>query len=311
MNPARSYGPKRILICGSNGLLGQRLSLMLSSRTEYEVLNTSHHRSFVFDHQLFDYTQLDITRRGDVKSLVSSFQPTVIFNAAAATNVDWCETHRQEAWKINVTGVENLIDAARKVGAKLVHVSTDYIFDGKHAPYREDDRPEPLSYYGKTKLASENALKASDISYAIVRTIVLYGYGIGVKPNFPLWVLENLKAGRTIRCVDDQISNPTFVGDLALSMIAIMERDAEGVFHVCGSETVSRYEFALRVAETFNLDSSYIQRAKSADLQQPARRPAHTTFNTEKAERLLGIKPLGVREGLALLKQELEQARKN
>ncbi len=311
MNPARSYGPKRILICGSNGLLGQRLSLMLSSRTEYEVLNTSHHRSFVFDHQLFDYTQLDITRRGDVKSLVSSFQPTVIFNAAAATNVDWCETHREEAWKINVTGVENLIDAARKVGAKLIHVSTDYIFDGKHAPYREDDRPEPLSYYGKTKLASENALKASDISYAIVRTIVLYGYGIGVKPNFPLWVLENLKAGRTIRCVDDQISNPTFVGDLALSMIAIMERDAEGVFHVCGSEAVSRYEFARRVAETFNLDSSYIQRAKSADLQQPARRPAHTTFNTEKAERLLGIKPLGVREGLALLKQELEQARKN
>jgi dTDP-4-dehydrorhamnose reductase len=304
-------GPKRILICGSNGLLGQRLSLLLSLRTEYEVLNTSHHRSFVFDRQLFDYTQLDITRRSDVKSLVSSFQPTVILNAAAATNVDWCETHREEAWKVNVTGVENLIEAARKVGAKLIHVSTDYIFDGKHAPYREDDRPEPLSYYGKTKLASENALKASEIPYAIVRTIVVYGYGIGVKLNFPLWVLDHLKARKTIRCVDDQVSNPTFVGDVALSMISIMEREHEGVYHVCGSETVSRYDFALRVAETFGLDPSLIQRVKSADLQQPAKRPPYTVFVTEKAQRELGITPLSVREGLNLLKQELEQARKN
>src|SRR3989338_2974286 len=107
---------KRILICWANGLLGQRLALMLSTQTEYEVLNTSHHRSFVFDDRLFDYTQLDISRKGDVKSLISSFQPTVIINAASATNVDWCEDHREEAWNANVVGVENLIDAARQVG---------------------------------------------------------------------------------------------------------------------------------------------------------------------------------------------------
>lgn len=302
---------KRILICGSNGLLGQRLSLMLSTRTEYEVLNTSHHRAFVFDNHLFDYTQLDITRKSDVKSLISSFQPTVILNAAAATNVDWCETHREEAWKINVTGVENLIEAARKVGAKLIHVSTDYIFDGKHAPYREEDRPEPLSYYGKSKLASENALRVSDISHAIVRTIVVYGYGIGVKQNFPLWVLGNLKAGKEVRCADDQISNPTYVGDLALSMIKIMELERDGVYHVSGSETVSRFDFAQRVAEVFGLNGFLIHRIKSVDLQQPAKRPPNTAFITEKAESDLGIKLLTVRQGLAMLKQELEQARKN
>ena len=302
---------KRILICGSNGLLGQRLSLLLSGRTEYEVLNTSHHRTFVFDHQLFDYTQLDITRKGDVKSLISSFQPTIIFNAAAATNVDWCETHREEAWKTNVTGVEHLIEAARKVGAKIVHVSTDYIFDGKHAPYREDDRPDPLSYYGKSKLASENALKVSDLPHAIVRTIVLYGLGVGVKKNFPLWVLESLKDKKEIRCVDDQVSNPTYVGDLAQSMVAIIESDRVGVYHVCGSETVSRFDFAQKVAEVFKLDASLIHRVKTADLQQPARRPANSAFVTDKAERELGIKPLNIRQGLIVLKQELEQARKN
>jgi nucleoside-diphosphate-sugar epimerase len=134
---------KRVLICGSNGLFGQRLALMLSPQTEYEVLNTSRKRSFVFDDRLFDYTQLDITKKSDVKSLVSSFHPTTIINAAAAADVDWCEQHREDAWKINVVGVENLIEAARKVGARLIHISTDYIFDGTHGPYSEDDKPNP------------------------------------------------------------------------------------------------------------------------------------------------------------------------
>ena len=141
---------KRILICGANGLLGQRLTLQLSGQTEYEVLSTSHHRTFVFDHQLFDYTQLDITKKSDVKSLLSSFHPSVIINAAGATNVDWCEQHRDEAWKVNVVGVENLIEAARRVGARLIHISTDYVFDGKHGPYSEEATPSPLSYYGKS-----------------------------------------------------------------------------------------------------------------------------------------------------------------
>jgi len=113
---------KRVLICGSNGLLGQRLALMLGGRTEYEVLNTSHHRSFVFDDRLFDYTQLDLTRKSDVKSLISSFQPDVIMNAAALTNVDWCEDHREEAWNVNVVGVENLVEAARKVDARVIRL---------------------------------------------------------------------------------------------------------------------------------------------------------------------------------------------
>ena len=247
---------KRILICGANGLLGQRLSLMLSTQSDYEVLNTSIERSFVFDKILFDYNQLDITNRSDVKSLASSFQPNVILNAAAATNVDWCELNREEAWKANVTAVENLADAARKVGAKLIHVSTDYVFDGKNGPYDEEAKPNPMGYYGKTKLASENAIRIAEIPYTILRTNVLYGSGISVKSNFALWVVNSLKAGKQITVVDDQIGNPTYVGDLALAMIKAFELNREGIFHIGGSEQLSRYDFAIRACR--NLRSRFI-----------------------------------------------------
>lgn len=302
---------KRILICGSNGLFGQRLALMLSSQTEYEVLNTSRKRSFVFDDRLFDYTQLDITKKGDVKSLVSSFHPTTIINAAAAADVDWCELHREDAWKINVVGVEHLIEAARKVGARLIHISTDYIFDGTHGPYSEDDKPNPISYYGKSKLASENAVRIAGIPYTIFRTIVLYGTGIGLRDNFPTWVVKNLRACRTIRCSEDQFSNPTHVNDLAFAAVKGFELNRDGMYHICGSERVSRFQFAVRTAELFGLDTGLIQRVKSSDLTQTAPRPLVTGFVTLKAQTELGMHPMDITQGLTLLKRELQGAGRN
>jgi len=302
---------KRILICGANGLLGQRLSLMLSTQNDYEVLNTSVERSFVYDNKLFDYNQLDITNRSDVKSLISSFQPDVVINAAAATNVDWCESNREEAWKVNVTAVENLADASRKVNAKLIHVSTDYIFDGKNGPYDETAKPNPLGYYGKTKLASENAIRSAAIQHAIVRTIVLYGSGIGVKANFALWILNSLKAGKQITVVDDQLGNPTFVGDLAIAIIKVFELNREGIFHVGGADQLSRYDFAVQTAEVFGLDASLIKRIKTSDLIQASPRPMISGFITLKAETQLGLRFLTVKEGLKLLKHELQSNGRN
>jgi dTDP-4-dehydrorhamnose reductase len=302
---------KRILICGANGLLGQRLTMLLSAQTEYEVLSTSHHRTFVFNHQLFDYTQLDITKKSDVKSLLSSFHPTVIINAAGATNVDWCEQHRDEAWKVNVVGVENLIEAARRVGAHLIHISTDYVFDGKRGPYSEEDTPSPLSYYGKSKLASENSLRIANIPYTIIRTIVLYGNGVGVKENFPLWVLKNLRSHATIRCADDQISNPTHINDLTYAVIKAYELNRNGVYHVCGAERISRYDFAVKTAEVFGLDSGLIQKVQTSDLHQIAQRPLVTGFITLKAETELGLKPMDTTQGLTLLKRELQAPERN
>lgn len=296
---------KRVLVCGSNGLLGQRLAWLLDSDPEYEVLHTSHHRSFAQPEILIDYTQLDISVRSDVKSLVTSFRPDVILNAAAMTNVDACEREREQAWKINVTAVENLAEVSRRIGAKLIHVSTDYVFDGRTGNYKEEDRVHPINYYGKTKLAGENVLVSSGINYAILRTIVVYGTGVNVKNNFALWVINSLSEKKMIRCVDDQISNPTHVADLALAMKQCMEHDARGLYHVAGAESVSRYDFAVRAAEIFGFDSSLITKIKSGDLQQLAQRPLHTSFVIEKAKKTFHYSPMNITQGLKLVQEEL------
>ena len=301
----------RVLICGSNGLLGQRLALLLCSQTQYEVLNTSDHRSFVFDRQLFDYTQLDIGSKGDTKSLISSFQPDVILNAAAVTDVDWCEANREEAWHVNVVGVENLVEAAKKVGARLIHVSTDYVFDGKGGPYSEEDRPDPISYYGKTKLAGENAIRVSGIPHAIVRTIVLFGYGINVRDNFALWVVRNLRDGKAIQCATDMISNPTYVGDLSYAITRMFELERSGLYHVCGPERLSRFEFAHKIARAFMMDDSLIQPVTASALGRSAHRPLSSGFITLKAETELGFKPLTLDQALAMMKREVETQGRN
>jgi dTDP-4-dehydrorhamnose reductase len=280
--------------------------MMLGHKGTCEVLNTSHHRRFVLDHQLFDYTQLDITNKGDVKSLVSSYRPDVIINTAAMSHVDACEHHKEIAWKINVTGVEHLVEVARRLDAQLIHLSTDYVFDGAHGPYAETDRPHPINYYGRTKLAGENAVLAGLDCFAIVRTIVLYGNGIGVKENFALWVINSLKAGKAIRCATDQIGNPTFVGDLAGAIIQIVDRASTGIYHLCGPETASRYDFSLRIAAMFNLDADLIRPVASAELGQDAPRPLRTGFRIEKACNDLGFHPLSINEGLTALQRELE-----
>lgn len=302
-----SLGMKRVLVTGANGLLGQKLALLFGEQSKYELLLTSHHPSFFLNHQpLLDYTQLDITSKSDVKSLVTSFRADVIINAAAMTNVDACEAQRELAWKINVHGVENLVDVARNLGAKLIHISTDYVFDGLQGPYAEDDRPNPINYYGKTKLASENAIRTGDAPYAIVRTIVLYGCGKNVKQNFALWVIENLKNRKPIRVATDQISNPTYVDDLAFCILRIVEEESEGIYHLSGSERLSRFEFAQRVSKVFGSDAGLIEPVKTEDLRQPARRPLNTGFITLKVETELGIKPSDATQGLTLLKRELQ-----
>ncbi len=297
---------KRILVCGSNGLLGQTLAWMLRAETEYEVLHTSHHRSFYLGNYPFDYTQLDISNKGDVKSLVTSFRPDVIFNAAAMTNVDACEKDREQAWKINVTGVENLVEVSRRIGAKLIHVSTDYVFDGKTSPYTEESRVNPVNYYGKTKLAGENVVLTGEIDFAILRTIVVYGTGVQVRNNFALWVINSLKEGKTIRCVDDQISNPTHVHDLAQAMINCVTYTAKGIFHTSGAEVASRYDFAIRAAEIFGLDKNLIEKIKTSELVLPAVRPLNTSFIIDKARKDIHYHPMNVEQGLELLKTELQ-----
>jgi dTDP-4-dehydrorhamnose reductase len=305
-----NQGMKRVLVTGANGLLGQRLALLLGERSTYELLLTSHHpTSFLNHYPLLDYTQLDITCKSDVKSLATSFRPDVIINAAAMTNVDACESQRELAWKVNVHGVENLVDVSRTLDAKLIHISSDYVFDGLHGPYEEEDRPNPINYYGKTKLASENVIRMSDLRYAIIRTIVLYGTGKNVKQNFALWVIENLKERRPIKAATDQIGNPTYVDDLAFCILQVIEEGGEGVYHLSGSERLSRYEFARRICTVFGFDESLIVPVPSEEIRQAARRPLNTGFVTLKVQTELGLKPADVTQGLTMLRRQMHGTR--
>ncbi len=300
----------RVLVVGSNGLLGQKVADLLVRGSPSTVFLASLENKPFVPVETAEYAQVDITQRKDVRDLVGSVEPDVIVNCAAMTNVDACERERELAWRINVNAVEHLIEAARRTNAKIVHVSSDYIFDGKLGPYAEDDRPEPLSYYGKTKLASENALRTSGLEHIIARTMVLYGYSPGVKPNFALWLIESLEKKSPVRVVDDQVGNPTLVDDLAYGLVRAIELGRSGIYNIAGRDIVSRYDFARTLAKVFGFDPGLISAVKTAQLRQPAPRPLKSGLITLKAEVELGFRPSTVEEGLRVLKGQLSRAMK-
>jgi dTDP-4-dehydrorhamnose reductase len=297
----------RLLVVGSNGLLGQKVVELFVRGSSAEITASSIEPAPVRALQSVTYRQADITSKKDVKSLVSAVEPTAVVNCAAMTNVDACESDRELAWRINVSGVEHLADAAKKSNAALVHISTDYVFDGKRGPYSEDDRPEPLSYYGKTKLASENLLRASDVTHLILRTMVLYGHAEGVKANFALWLIDSLQKKAPVRVVDDQVGNPTLVDDLAYAIMRAIELQKWGLYHIAGRDILSRYEFSVRLAGVFGLDPGLITPVKTTELKQPAPRPLQSGLVTLKAETEIGYRPSTVEEGLLIVKSQLSR----
>ena len=202
-------------------------------------------------------------------------------------------------------GVEYLSESARVLDSHLIHISTDYVFDGKNGPYSENDIPNPLGYYARTKLASENTLKISGSRNTILRTNVLYGTAKFSRPDFVKWVVDSLRAKKEIRIVDDQINNPTFIDDLVQGINKVVELRKEGIYNIGGDEFLSRYDFTIMIAEFFKLDKSLIKRIKTEDLNQPARRPLKSGLITIKAQSELGYKPHTILQSLELMKSEL------
>jgi len=286
-------------------LLGQK-TVEIFSRTRYPLLLLSLEEHSVFDQAILPYRSIDLTRRQEVRKVVDEFEPDVIVHTAAVTDVDLCEKERGLAWQVNVGTVENLSYAAKLTGAKIIHLSTDYVFDGKSGPYNELDRPNPISYYGRTKLASENLLLTSGVQNAIIRTMVLYGLGLNVKSNFALWLYNNLKDGKPLRVVDDQFGNPTLADDLAYAILKIIELERTGVYHIAGSDMISRYDFALALARVFNFNKKLITPVKSSAFIQPAPRPLKSGLIILKAQTELDVKMSGVEHGLTVFKNQLE-----
>jgi dTDP-4-dehydrorhamnose reductase len=296
--------PKKILVTGANGLLGQKVTEIFKHESDH-VLTLTDLQDKAEEPKGYDYFTMDITKKEDVKDAVKKYLPDIIINTAAYTNVDGSETERELSWKVNVDAVKNFIIASRINSSKIIHISTDYVFDGRSGNYDESSKPAPLSYYGKSKLASENALISSGNNYVILRTMIIYGTGKNLRPNFALWLVDMLCNKQPVKIVDDQFGMPTMVDDLGWGLLKIVDLGKSGIYHLSGSEYLSRYEFAVKLANVFGYDENLIMPVKTSDLSQAAERPANSSFILLKAETDLGVKPLNVTDGLCLLKTQL------
>ena len=294
---------KRILIAGANGLLGQAVTYLLKDR--YDLFLTGVESQFIDKKSGNSYVSMDITNASACKEIIKDFVPDAIINAASFTHVDQCEIEKELCWQVNVKGVENLAKLSRRFDIHLIHFSTDYVFDGSKGPYDENDRPKPLGYYGKSKLASENVLTQISCPFTVVRTCVIYGDGIEVKANFFMWVLNNLKENKQINVVDDQYNNPTLAEDLAEGTELILSQEALGVYHMAGAEYLNRYEFALAIADYFNLDQQLITPIKTHQLKQASKRPEFGGLKIEKAQNQLGYQPKSLQNSFAYLKRKV------
>jgi len=298
---------KKILITGSNGLLGQKLAHLLIHNAEIDLIATSRGENKL--KQLLpelNFIALDVTDEQQVNRVISSEKPTHIIHTAAMTQVDECELNPEICWRLNVDAVKYLVQACKKNNCYFLHLSTDFIFDGAAGPYREEDQPNPISYYGKSKLAAEEIVQKSSCSWAIVRTVLVYGvahdYG---RTNIVLWVKNSLEAKKTIQVVNDQFRTPTLAEDLALGCWLVVDAEVQGIYNISGQEGLTPYEMALQIADYFNLDKNFIQKVDASTFSQPAQRPPRTGFYIDKAVKDLGFSPHTFKEGIAVLAAQI------
>ncbi|MEP7265306.1 MAG: SDR family oxidoreductase [Bacteroidota bacterium] len=297
----------KILITGANGLLGQKIVYALKSRKGFEVIATARGVNRMKDQNGYIYASLDITDRDAVLKTVDEFHPDTIINTAAMTNVDTCEQDKDGCKKLNVDAVSYLLVAAEKNNSHLIHLSTDFVFDGENGPYSEEDTPSPQSYYAWSKLESEKILEEGNAAWTVIRTIIIYGVADDEqRSNVVLWTKKSLEQGKKINVITDQYRSPTLAEDLAEACISAAVKKAQGIYHVSGKELMSIIDIVNTVADFFHLDKSYINPVSSDQLNQPAKRPAKTGFILDKAIRELDYHPHSLPEGLQIISDQLE-----
>jgi dTDP-4-dehydrorhamnose reductase len=286
-------------VTGASGLLGSRIVELAKS---HHVIIPLHSTNPVQSNSL----KIDITNANEVLNSFNRFKPTMVIHTASETNVDKCETEKEHAWKTNVEGTRNIAEACRKVNARLVAISTDYVFDGEKGWYTEEDKPNPISYYGLTKLEGEKQVINHCKNYAILRTSVLYGWHPW-KQNFVTWVISKLKQQQEITVVEDHYNTPTLADNLAEIAVEVAEKDLQGIYHASGNERISRYKFAEQIAGTFGLNSDLIKPVKMSEVTAwTAKRPRDSSLDTGKIRKQLKTKQLNITEGLNKMKEEAE-----
>jgi len=302
----------KILVTGSNGLLGQKLTEVILADPELALVATGRGHDRFPQTGTYDYAELDVSDRSQVDDVLGRYKPDVVIHAAAMTQVDDCENRKDECWLANVDSVKNLLSACEQLHIHLVHLSTDFIFDGEEGPYTEEAEPHPVSYYGLTKLEGEKLIKASSCSWTILRTIIVYGIVNDMsRSNIVLWAKGALEKGQPINVVNDQWRMPTLAEDLAACCLLAAKKKAQGVYNVSGKDMMSIIEIVERVADFWNLDKSLIRPIASASLNQAARRPKRTGFILDKAINHLGYRPHSFQEGLSILDRQLKAHQTN
>ncbi len=293
-----------LAVIGAAGLLGQKLA---------EKATAAGHEVSRFDLVAAPQVsagllrRLDISNRDEVKRTIEDLAPEWVFNAAAYTAVDASEANEERVRSVNVDGVSNLLAAAEGTGTRVLTLSTDYVFDGREGPYAEDASRNPLGIYGASKAEMEDVVSENGGPHLVVRTMVLYGAAPGVRTNFGLWVLKKLQAGEEVRTVTDQLGNPTLASDLARVLIEMVEQGGSGLYNAAGSDRVSRYEFAVRLADTFGLDKGRIIPVTTEELGQDADRPLDSGFILDRLREDFGIEPLDLEKSLEIFKREAEE----
>ncbi len=298
----------KILVTGSNGLLGQKLLHKLRIDKSVELIATSKGDNRVTIKEGYTYLSLDITNNSQVEQIICSEKPDVIINTAAMTNVDACEDKKEECDDLNVNAVRYLADCATKIDAHLIHISTDFIFDGENGPYSENDIPNPLSYYGLSKLKSETILLGSSCRWTILRTIIVFGVAENLsKGNIVLWAKAALEKGDSLNIIDDQFRAPTLAEDLADACILSFQKAKYGVYNISGKDIMSIYEIVEKIAEHYNYSTENLTRISTATLNQKAGRPSKTGFILDKSIKELGYNPHSFQECLTIIDEQLNK----
>lgn len=308
----------KVLITGSNGLLGQKLVYKLKEKKYFNCIATAKGENRLANQEGYIYEVLDITDINNVRAVFLKHMPDVIINTAAMTNVDACETDKDNCWLMNTTSVENQVKVLEELkkenlnfNPQFIHLSTDFIFDGTHGPLDEKEYPNPLSYYALSKLEAEKIVQKSTLDWAIARTVLVYGLVDNMsRSNIVLWVKTNLEQGKNINVVDDQYRTPTLAEDLADGCILIAEKKAKGIYNISGKDFYSILELAHIVADYYGLNKDLIRPSKSSDIKQPAKRPPITGFIIDKAIDELGYKPHSFIEGIKILEAQISKQNK-
>lgn len=299
---------KRILLTGSNGLLGQKITNLLIGRLNTQLLATSRGANRHPVLEGYEYQDVDLCDSDTWDQIFEDFVPTDIIHSGAITQVDLCEQDHELCDKVNVEAVKRLSELCKKHNTRMTYLSTDFIFDGEAGPYKETDTPNPVNYYGASKLKAEQLIQANHPDSTILRTILLYGLTPHMsRSNIVLWAKNSLQQDKTINVVTDQFRCPTLAEDLAAATISAVMRKAEGIFHISGPEMFSIIDIAREVARFWNCDENLINPIDSSTLSQPARRPPKTGFVILKAQTQLDYKPHSLKQGLALVDRQLKE----